>query len=112
MKNARKYFIFPITYLILELAEDFIIYKCSKIDDIYIRTAVIMGALVAGISILAFILMPFFEGGLERLHKSHKKHGPLADFVVSCSMIIALYGIYYLKFKSGLEAILPPFLLN
>lgn len=113
MKNLRKYLVFPITYLILELLEEFLYYKSELIEDVWVRTAVLMTALVAGISLLAFLLVPFFEGGLETLHKSHKKHGPFADFAVTLLLLAALYYVYYVKLSAGsIKAILPPFMLN
>ena len=113
MKNVRKYLIFPITYLILELVEEFVYYKCELIPDPWIRTAVVLITLIIGISLLAFVLVPFFEGGLDTVRKSHKHHGPLADFVVTILIIAALYFIYYIRIRDGsIESIMPPFLLN
>ncbi|PJF38762.1 MAG: hypothetical protein CUN55_16345 [Phototrophicales bacterium] len=112
MKNAKKYVIFPITYLILELVEEYIAYKCDLIADPWMHTGVLMVSLVFGISILAFVLVPFFEGGLDTVHRTHKKHGPLAGFMVTLLIIAGLYFIYYFKVLHGIEGILPPFMLN
>ena len=112
MKNSRKYLVFPITYLILELIEDYVKYKSEAIEDIYIRTGVVMLTLVLGISLLAFILMPFFEGGFDHMRKKSKKHGAFVDLLVSSLTIGMLYMIYYIKINNGIEAILPPFMLN
>ncbi len=111
-KGIRQYLVFPITYLILDLVQDYVSYKCELIEDPWIRTGAVISALVFGISILAFVLVPFIEGGLETVRKTHKSHGPLADFLVTCLILVALYFIYFLKINEGIRSILPPFMLN
>lgn len=111
-KGFRHYLIFPITYLILELVEEFIYYKSELIADPWVRTAAVMVGLVCGISLLAFILVPFFEGGLDTIRKSHKNHGVWVDFLVTFFILAALYYIYHLKIHEGFKNVLPPFLLN
>lgn len=112
MKHVRKYLVFPITYLILELFEELIYYKAQLIGDVHGRTAVVMVSLVFGISLLAFVLVPFFEGGLESLRKSHRRHGAMAMLTITVLLIAGLYFVYYIKMRSGMEGILPPFMLN
>lgn len=113
VKNFRNYLIFPITYLILELVEEFIYYKFELIKNLWLRTGIVMVSLLIGISVLAFVLVPFFEGGLDTVHKSHKKHGPLVGFFVTLLILAGLYFIYYYKLRSNsIEGVLPPFLLN
>ena len=113
-KNIAKYFVFPITYLILELVEDVLIYKTASMDAGYPRTFTVIGILVFGISIVAFALVPFFQGGLESLRKSHKKHGPLGEVLFIASVLLAIFYLYHVKSNDpeGIEALLPKIVQN
>ena len=113
-KNLSKYFVFPITYLILELVEDVLIYKSELVGNHWTQAVVVMGVLVFGISLVAFALVPFFQGGLESLRKSHKKHGPLGEFLFTASVLLAIYLLYYIKVSHGgnIESLLPDFFHN
>jgi len=111
-KDFRKFLVLPIVYLILDLVEDFFIYKAEVISNIWAKTGAIIGILAFGISFVAFALVPFFQGGLETLHKTSKKNGGIGEFVFAVVLIAVIYFIYYIKTDKGLTAVLPPFLLN
>ena len=113
-KNIAKYLVFPITYLILELVEDVLIYKAVLFKNAWLQTLVVIGILVFGISLVAFALVPFFQGGLDSLRKVNKKHGALGEFMFTASVLLAIYFLYYIKVSTGggIEALLPDFFHN
>ena len=111
-KQFSKFLVLPITYLLLDLGEDFFIYKAELIQDPWLETAVVMGILTLGIAVVAFALVPFFEGGLETLRKSHKRHGAMGEFIFTTLLLAGIFFLYYVKTQNGLEALLPPVLLN
>ena len=76
--------------------------------SLYVLTATVLAILVFVISVVAFVLVPFLQGGLEALKKSDKKLGPLGAFCLSIFIIAFIYSLYYVKLKGGsIEALLP-----
>ena len=113
-KSFSRFIVFPITYLILELIEELLIYKAESIVNPWLKTLAVIGILIFVISVVAFALVPFVQGGLESLRKSDKRHGPIGEMVFTLFLVAFIYALYYFKTVDGgnIEALLPKFLLN
>lgn len=111
--NVRNYFILPISFLLLNAVEEVVIYKLEMITNPWVQTAAIMALLLVGISMVAFVFIPFFEGGLVNLHTSSKRnYGRVGEIVFMVAVLLVVYFLYYYVYIRGPEQLLPPDLRN
>ena len=111
MKNpqiVRNYFILPSCLLLLNLANSIISYKSEMIYDHVLRVAVIMGMVLFGSSVVAFLIAPALESVVRGLHRSSRQNAGVFGEVIFMSILgLAIFWLYYQVYIHGPASILP-----
>ena len=111
MKNAgvvRNYYVLPCCLLLLNLAVELVSYKARMIDDSLLRTAVIMGMVLFGGSLVGFVVAPAIGMLVGVLHRgSRQRWGELGEIFFLLFLGVAVFWLYYRVYIIGPESILP-----
>jgi len=110
-KNAlvRDFFILPCCILLLNLCVGLVSYKAKVIHDPLFRTAVIMGMVLFGGSVVGFVMMPAIGGFVGFLHRgSRRRLGELGEMGFLVALGFFVFWLYYRMYILGPEHLLPP----
>ena len=111
MKTAqavRSYYVLPCCLLLLNLCIGVVGYKARIIADPLERTAAIMGMVLFGGSLVAFVVAPAIEALVRALHVgSRRGAGTLGEILFLALLGVGVFWLYYQFYIVGPEAILP-----
>jgi hypothetical protein len=111
MKNTtavRNYFVLPCCLLLLNLCVGLVSYKAKMIQDGLEQTAAIMGMVLFGGSIVAFLLAPAIEATLGTLHRSSRRRmGEVGEIIFMIVLGLLVFWLYYRMYIMGPEYLLP-----
>jgi hypothetical protein len=111
MKSARvirTYYVLPCCLLLLNLCVELVSYKAKMIEDVLLRTAAIMGMVLFGGSLVAFLVAPaigFAVGTMQ--HRSRREWGGLGEMLFLLVLGIVVFWLYYRIYILGPESVLP-----
>ncbi len=111
MKGAqivRNYYVLPCCLLLLNLCVELVSYKAKQVGDPMLRTAVIMGMVLVGSSLVAFLVAPaigLMIGSLQRT--SRMRGGGLGEATFLLLLGAVIFWLYYRVYIIGPEAVLP-----
>jgi hypothetical protein len=106
--RVRVYYVLPCCLLLLNLANAMVGYQCERIVDPWLRTTVVIGLVLFGGSLVAFLVAP----GLERLVRwlqrtSRAQAGGVGEAVFLLGLGAAIFALYYLQTTRGIEVLVP-----
>lgn len=110
---VRTYYILPCCLLLLNVCNSLVSYKAGMIEDPYLRVLAIIGLVLFGSSLVAFVFSPAIETLVRTLYKgSEKGAGGLGQLLFLVLLGIGVYYLYYQLYIHGPEALLPRMMLN
>ena len=105
---VRTYYVLPCCLLLLNLCIGAVGYKARIIADPLERTAAIMGMVLFGGSLVAFVVAPAIEALVRALHVgSQRGAGTLGEILFLALLGVGVFWLYYQFYIVGPEAILP-----
>ena len=105
---VRNYYVLPCCLLLLNLAVELVSYKARMIDDLYLRTGAIMGMVLFGGSIVAFLVAPAFSVLVVTLLRSSRQTwGGLGEVMFLLVLGALVFWLYYRIYIVGPESVLP-----
>ena len=111
MKSAslvRNYYVLPCCLLLLNLCVEIVSYKARMIDDVYLRTAAIMGMVLFGASVVSFLVAPAITVIVNSLHRgSRQSWGGLGEMFFLLVLGVVVFWLYYRIYIVGPESVLP-----
>jgi hypothetical protein len=111
MKSAqlvRNYYILPCCLLLLNLCVEMASYKAKMIDDLMLRTAAIMGMVLFGGSLVAFLVAPAIGVMVNSLHRTSRQNwGGLGEAFFLLVLGAVVFWLYYRIYIIGPESVLP-----
>ena len=112
-KSKRNYIILPVCLLLLNAAEEVIIYKVQDYPDIaknaYLLTAVIILLFILGFSLVGEMIAPYIQTLFEGMHKQTQQHsGRIGLMVFYVALGLFIFFLYFRIYTMGPETVLPP----
>ena len=105
---VRAYYVLPCCLLLLNLCVGVVGYKARIIADPFERTAAIMGMVLFGGSLVAFVVAPAIVAMVRALHSgSRRGAGMLGEILFLALLGVGVFWLYYQFYIVGPEAILP-----
>lgn len=105
---VRNYYVLPCCLLLLNLCVELASYKAKMIDDEYLRTGAIMGMVLFGGSIVAFLVAPGIALLVGSLHRTSRQNwGGLGELFFLLALGVVVYWLYYRIYIIGPESVLP-----
>ncbi len=104
---VRNYYVLPCCLLLLNLSVELVSYKARMIDDVLLRTAAIMGMVLFGGSLVAFVVAPAIGVLVGALHRSSRSWGGFGEVLFLLLLGIAVFWLYYRVYIIGPESVLP-----
>lgn len=107
-KVVRNYYVLPCCLLLLNLCVELVNYKAKTIYDPFVRTAAIMGMVLFGGSLVAFVVAPGIGLLIASLHRgSRERGGGLGEVGFLFGLGAIVFWLYYRIYILGPESILP-----
>jgi hypothetical protein len=110
MKKAvvRDYYVLPCCLLILNLCVELVQYKARDLSDPLIVTALIMGVVLFGGSLVAFVVAPALSWIVSSLHSgSRKTAGQMGEVLFFVALGAVIFWLYYRVYILGPQSVLP-----
>ena len=111
MKKAaavKNYYILPCLLLLLNLVNNVVSYKAGTIDDMFLRTAVVILLVLFGGTVVAFMLSPALEKLVQALHRATKSGaGGLGEVLFLIALGALVFWLYYQMTANGIDSLLP-----
>lgn len=111
MKKAvavKNYYILPCLLLLLNLVNNVVSYKAGTIDDVFLRTAVVIVLVLFGGTVVAFLLSPALEKLVQALHRATKSGaGGLGEVLFLIALGALVFWLYYQMTANGIDSLLP-----
>ncbi len=105
---VRNYYVLPCCLLLLNLCVELVSYKAKMIDDVLLRTAAIMGMVLFGGSLVAFIVAPAIGLLVDTLQRSSRREwGLLGELLFLLLLGAIVFWLYYRVYVLGPESVLP-----
>jgi hypothetical protein len=105
---VRNYYVLPCCLLLLNLCVELVSYKARMIDDLLLRTAAIMGMVLFGSSLVAFLVAPGISIFVGTLHRSSRQTwGGLGEACFLLALGVVIFWLYYRIYIIGPESVLP-----
>jgi hypothetical protein len=107
-KVVRNYYVLPCCLLLLNLCNSIITYKSGIIHEELLRTLFVIGMVLFGSSVVAFIIAPAIETLVRMLRrKSRESGGDLGEMLFLVALGVAIFCLYYEATIHGPQALLP-----
>lgn len=107
-RTVRNYFVLPCCLLLLNLCVELVSYKARVIPDVLLRTAVIMGMVLFGASLVSFLVAPAINGAIDILHRgTRQRAGRVGEFLFLVILGIVVFWLYYRVYIIGPASVLP-----
>ena len=105
---VKNYFVLPCCLLLLNLCVGLVGYKAKMIEDPMLQVAAVMGMVLFGGSLVAFVLAPSIETLVGTLRRgSRKGMGELGEAAFLIGLGILVFWLYYRMYILGPEYLLP-----
>src|ERR1051325_3002702 len=93
---VRNYYVLPCCLLLLNLCVELVSYKAKMIDDVLLRTAAIMGMVIFGGSLVAFLVAPAISLVVGTLHRGSRQNwGGLGELFFLLLLGALVFWLYY-----------------
>lgn len=105
---VRNYYVLPCCLLLLNLCVEMVSYKAKMIDDVFLRTGAIMGMVLFGGALVAFVATPAITALVGTLHRhSRARFGTLGEAFFLLLLGAFVFWLYYRVYILGPESVLP-----
>lgn len=114
-KNSvvRNYYILPCCLLLLNVVNSLVSYKAGAIGNPHLRVLAIIGLVLFGSSLAAFVFAPALEGLVRSLYRgSDRGAGGVGKAAFLVLLGAGVYFLYYQLYIHGPEALLPDLFCN
>jgi hypothetical protein len=107
-KVVRNYYVLPCCLLLLNLGNMIIAYKSGTISDALERTLFVIGMVLVGSSVVAFVVAPAIEALVRTLHRTSRQGGGrLGEILFLAALGLGIFLLYYVATIHGAQALLP-----
>jgi hypothetical protein len=107
-KVVRNYYVLPCCLLLLNLGNMVITYKAGTISDVLERTCFVIGMVLVGSSVVAFVVAPAIEALVRTLHRTSRQGGGrLGEMLFLAALGMGIFLLYYVATIHGAQALLP-----
>lgn len=104
----RNYYVLPCCLLLLNLCVELVSYKAKMIADELVRTAAIMGMVLFGSSLVAFLVAPGISALVTGLHhRTRRSWGVLGELLFLLALGSGVFWLYFRIYIVGPESVLP-----
>lgn len=105
---VRNYYILPCCLLLLNLCVELVSYKARMFADPLVRTGAIMGMVLAGGSLVGFVVAPAIGAMVGALQRhSRQRGGSMGEAFFLLGLGAVIFWLYYRVYILGPESILP-----
>ena len=106
--SVRVYYVLPCCLLLLNLANSIIGYQAERITDPWLRTTVVIGLVLFGGSVVAFLIAPWLETFVRWLQRtSRAQAGGVGEACFLIGLGAIVFWLYFLMCNRGVAAMLP-----
>jgi hypothetical protein len=106
--TLERYYVLPCCLLLLNLCNEIIAYKAKLIDDGLLRTLCIMGMVLFGSSLVAFVVAPGIIWTVQSLRRTSRSNaGQIGEWLFLGGLGVLIFWLYYRNYLMGTEHILP-----
>lgn len=106
--TVRVYYVLPCCLLLLNLANAIVGYLAEGIADPWLRTTVVIGLVLGGSSVVAFLIAPALEMLARWMHRtSRAKAGGVGEALFLIGLGAVVFWLYFRMCNHGVESILP-----
>ncbi len=104
----ERHYVLPCCLLLLNLCNEVIAYKARLIGDDLLRTLFIMGMVLFGGSLVAFVVAPGIIWAVQSLRQtSRTTAGSLGEVAFLLALGGFIFWLYYRNYILGTDAMLP-----
>lgn len=109
MKKAlQDYYVLPCCLLLLNVVNILVSYKAALIRDGMLRTAFIIGMVLFGSSIVAFVAAPAIQAMVRLVHRSSRqKGGAIGEVCFLLGLGLLVFWVYFRISTIGPGSVLP-----
>jgi hypothetical protein len=105
---VRNYYVLPCCLLLLNLCIELVSYKAKMIDDVLLRTAVIIAMVLFGASLVSFVVAPAIGALIGTMHRtSRRQWGGVGEALFLVALGVVVFWLYYRIYVLGPESVLP-----
>ena len=104
---VRNFYVLPCCLLLLNLSVELVSYKAKTIGDVMLRTAAIMGMVLFGGSLVAFVVAPAIGLVVDGLQRGSRQWGWLGELGFLLVLGVIVFWLYYRIYVIGPESVLP-----
>ena len=106
--NLRVHYLLPCCLLLLNLVNAFVGYQAERIGDPWVRTLVVMGLVLGGSSLVAFVVSPGLEAFVRWLQRmSRAKAGGVGEAWFLIGLGLVIFWLYFRLVNYGIESLVP-----
>lgn len=106
--TLRIYYVLPCCLLLLNLGNAIVGYLAEGISDPWLRTTVVIGLVLFGSSVVAFLIAPGLEALAGWLHRtSRARAGGLGEACFLVGLGAVVFWLYYQMCNHGVASIVP-----
>ena len=107
-KALERYYMLPCCLLLLNLCNEIIAYKAKLVDDGLLRTLFIIGFVLFGSSVVAFVVSPGLIWVVHSLRRTSREGaGSVGETLFLLILGAIIFWLYYRNYMLGTRAILP-----
>ena len=107
-KVVRNYYVLPCCLLLLNLGNSIITYKAGTISDALERTLFVIGMVLFGSSVVAYVIAPAIEALVRTLRRTSRQGGGrLGEMIFLAALGVGIFLLYYVATMHGAQALLP-----
>jgi hypothetical protein len=105
---VRNYYVLPCCLLLLNLCVEIVSYKVKVFDDALLRTAMIMGMVLFGASLVGFVVAPAIVVFVSTIHRgSRRGAGQVGETLFLALLGVIVFWLYYRVYNIGPQSVLP-----
>ena len=106
--NLRVYYVLPCCLLLLNLVNAVVGYQAGRVEDPWLRTTVVIGLVLFGSSLVAFVVAPGLERLVRWMHRtSRAQAGGVGEALFLIALGAGVFWLYFILVNDGVEALLP-----
>src|ERR1700722_10994821 len=95
-RTIRNYYVLPCCLLLLNLLNTLITYKARMIEDGILRTFFVIGMILFGSSLVAFLLSPGIEALAHTVHQdSRRRAGVSGETAFYIGLGVVVFWLYF-----------------
>lgn len=107
-KAIRSYYVMPCCLLLLNLSVELVSYKARAFGDPLLQVLAIMGMVLFGGTLVAYVVSPAIEALINHLQAgSRRGGGSMGEVLFLLILGLLVFWLYYRVYILGPESVLP-----